>query len=94
MKKDGVEVMGFPLDNEEDGELLEEYAGENELGFELMSQLGAGERSEAVNFLKEVLRVEELPLPTSWITNAEGRIIWAGAGLPTVSDVRKLLEGE
>lgn len=95
LKDDGVTLVGFPLDEAEGEEVLLAYADEHDTGYELLAKLEMEQRKVGVGFLKEILKVSELSLPTSWMTNQEGKVVWVGSGLPTVSEVRKtLLEDE
>jgi thiol-disulfide isomerase/thioredoxin len=90
----GVDFLGFPLDESETRETLLEYRSTEDLPFELKAELPMLQRKQAVEFLKRWIGAAELPLPTTVITNNAGNVVWVGAGAPTVSEIRRLLDGE
>ena len=90
----GVEFRGFPLDEDESRETLVAYQKENDLPYQLLADLSLLDRKKAEVFLQRWIGAAELPTPTSVITNQRGEILWAGAGAPTVSELRRFLATE
>lgn len=89
-----VEFRGFPLDEKEKRETLVAYQNENDLPYDLETDLSVLDRKKAQVFLQRWIGAAELPLPTSVVTNERGEILWTGAGAPTVSEIRRLLANE
>ena len=90
----GVELRGFPLDEEEGREVLVAYQKENELPYQLETDLSMLDRKKAEVFLQRWIGAAELPYPTTVVTNQRGELLWAGAGAPTVSELRRFLAAE
>ena len=90
----GVEFRGFPLDDNEDRDTLLAYQNEHDLPYQLLTDLSMLDRKKAEVFLQRWIGAAELPYPTSVVTNQRGEILWAGAGAPTVSDLRRFLAAE
>ena len=90
----GVDFLGFPLDESEDNETLSNYRSTEKLPYDLMAGLSTSQRKQAVEFLKRWIGAAELPLPTTVITNNAGHVVWVGAGAPSVSEIRRLLDGQ
>ncbi|MDB4526747.1 ASPIC/UnbV domain-containing protein [bacterium] len=90
----GVDFLGFPLDESEDNETLSNYRSAERLPYYLKTGLSTPQRKQTVQFLKRWIGAAELPLPTTVITNNSGHVVWVGAGAPSVSEIRRLLDGE
>jgi len=88
----GVSFLAFPLDENEENETLKAYGQSNDLPYQLLSNLSDLDRKRALVFLQRWIGAAELPSPTSLVTNERGEIVWVGAGAPTVSDLRRLLD--
>jgi thiol-disulfide isomerase/thioredoxin len=88
----GVSFLAFPLDENEENETLKAYEQSNDLPYQLLSNLSDLDRKRALVFLQRWIGAAELPSPTSLVTNQRGEIVWVGAGAPTVSDLRRLLD--
>ena len=89
-----VEFRGFPLDETEDREALVAYQNNYNLPYDLQTDLSMLDRKKAEVFLERWIGAAELPYPTSVVTNQRGEILWAGAGAPTVSELRRFLAAE
>ena len=89
-----VELRGFPLDEEEGREALVAYQQEHKLPYQLETDLSMLDRKKAEVFLQRWIGAAELPYPTTVVTNQRGELLWAGAGAPTVSELRRFLAAE
>ena len=87
-----MSFLAFPLDENEENETLKAYEQSNDLPYQLLSNLSDLDRKRALVFLQRWIGAAELPSPTSLVTNQRGEIVWVGAGAPTVSDLRRLLD--
>lgn len=92
MEGRGVDFLGFPLDENEANETLLSYRASEELPYDLKAELPLIQRKQAVEFLKRWIGAAELPLPTTVVTNNAGHVVWVGAGAPTVSELRRMLD--
>ena len=90
----GVELRGFPLDEKEGRELLVAYQKEHKLPYQLETDLSMLDRKKAAVFLQRWIGAAELPYPITVVTNQRGELLWAGAGAPTVSELRRFLAAE
>jgi hypothetical protein len=59
-----------------------------------MSDLPVTERAKVGAFLVKQTGTEGPPLPSSVVTDAEDKVLLVAAGIPTVSDLRRLLDRE
>lgn len=84
-----VALFGLPMDDQDTVEMLRGYVEENTPGYELLAELSAADREVARTLLAEVVRKDVLP--STIVTDAEGRVLLAMAGLPSVSELRALL---
>lgn len=94
MEGRGVDFLGFPIDENETSETLADYRENEDLPYDLKTDLTMGQRKLVVEFLKRWIGAADLPLPTTAITNNTGHVVWVGAGAPTVSELRSLLNAE
>jgi thiol-disulfide isomerase/thioredoxin len=90
----GLELRGFPLDEKEGREALVAYQKEHKLPYQLETDLSMLDRKKAEVFLQRWIGAAELPYPTTVVTNQRGELLWAGAGAPTVSELRRFLAAE
>ena len=88
---DELAVYGVPIDPEDTPEMLAEYAAEYRPAYQLLSDAPRAEveRVQAI-VLREFTRDV---LPASFVTDADGRVLRLVAGVPTISELRKLLDG-
>ncbi len=80
-------MFGVPVDETDDRQKLEAYAAETDPAYRLLLDLDPREIAEV-----EARVVENLyhdALPSTLITDGEGRILQVMAGVPTVSDLRR-----
>jgi len=88
---DELAVYGVPIDPEDTPEMLAEYAAEYRPAYELLIDAPRAEveRVQAIvmrEFARDVL-------PASFVTDADGRVLRLVAGVPTLSELRRLLNG-
>lgn len=86
-----VEMFGVPVDGNDSREMLESYLTEHNPAYRLLLDLPTEEVSDLETAIFEALH--DQPLPSTVITDRLGRILRVEAGVPTVSDLRSLLEG-
>lgn len=82
-------LFGVPIDAEDSPEMLAAYDAEYAPGYELLVGAPRGE-IERVQSLVEAEFARDV-LPTSFLTDGDGRVLRIVAGVPTISQVRELL---
>lgn len=86
-----VELLGVPVDPEDDAERLRAFEREYKPAYRLLADLDLRARAALRDFLRRELRVEVLP--SSVVCDAQGRVLKVLMGVPSVSEVRALLRG-
>ena len=84
-----VGLYGVPWDPAEGAELLDDYAAQHAPAYELLSGLDTQARMSVRGLLSQQLG--EDATPAAAVTDAEGRLLFATWGLPSVSELRRLL---
>ena len=85
-----VAFIGVPIDPEDTTEKLNEYARKNDPAYALLDDLGSVYRKGLAGHLRQQLGSDALP--NTVITDAEGNPLKTQFGLPTVSEIRRLVE--
>ena len=91
---DGIKIFAIPIDPEDNQAKLEKYLAKWKPAYQLMSDLPVTERAKVGAFLVKQTGTEGPPLPSSVVTDAEDKVLLVAAGIPTVSDLRRLLDRE
>ena len=89
---DGVDIIGVPVDENDDAEKLRAYAAQWKPAYRLLVGLKAPQRSEVEELLAREL--PEAALPSTIVTDPSGRVLLTVAGLPSVSQLRELIARE
>ena len=84
-----VQVVGFPFDEEDGADELQRFAQQNGVTYRLLQEPGDDDR----DLLREILagQVDPDVLPSSIVTDADGHVLLVTSGIPTVSQLRRLL---
>ncbi|MCA9263513.1 MAG: ASPIC/UnbV domain-containing protein [Planctomycetales bacterium] len=87
--EDEMELWGLPIDEHDDLVALQEYAEVNDAPYQLVPTLNAQQRRR----IEQTLRgnVPEGAVPVTIITDASARVLAVVPGVPTTSQLRKLL---
>jgi thiol-disulfide isomerase/thioredoxin len=91
---DGIEIFAIPIDPEDNKAKLEKYLAKWKPAYHLMIDLPVTERAKVNSFLANHTGTESPPLPSSVVTDAAGHALLVTTGIPTVSDLRRLLDRE
>jgi thiol-disulfide isomerase/thioredoxin len=91
---DGIEIFAIPIDPEDNKAKLEKYLAKWKPAYHLMIDLPVTERAKVNSFLATHTGTESPPLPSSVVTDAAGNALLVTTGIPTVSDLRRLLDRE
>ena len=86
---EGVDLIAIPIDETDDNNKLADYNREFRHPARLVN-LAPDRRKDALAAFAKALG-EETPLPSSVITDGSGRFLVAQPGVPTVSELRKML---
>ncbi|MCH8043877.1 MAG: ASPIC/UnbV domain-containing protein [Planctomycetes bacterium] len=89
---DGVDIIGLPVDENDDAEKLRAYAAQWKPAYRLLVGLKAPQRSAVEELLAREL--PEAALPSTIVTDPSGRVLLTVAGLPSVSQLRELIARE
>ena len=91
---DGIEVLAIPIDPEDNKAKLEKYMAKWNPAYHLMIDLPVTERAKVSAFLAKHTGAEGPPLPSSVVTDAAGNALLVTTGIPSVSNLRRLLDRE
>jgi len=83
-----LEMYGVPADAIETTKQLSDYVKIQQPSYRLLVDLTPEERTRVLAVLRATLHDE--PLPSTIVTDAEGRVLKVFAGVPNVSQLRKL----
>ena len=84
-----LEIVGLPVDDKEDAALLREYAEAIKPPYRLVIALDSDQRRAIRKSLSSIIPADAIP--ASIVTAADGRVIRSAAGVPTVSELRRIL---
>lgn len=91
LRKDGVDLIGVPVDRDDDAGKLREFMEKWRPPYELLVDLPADRRESVTRFLGRLARTSEPSVPTTIVTDGAGSVLLVGSGVPSVSVVRKTL---
>jgi peroxiredoxin len=86
---EGVELIAVPIDAEDDEAKLTGYMRDHQVPSRLAA-LDGPQREQALGYFQSALG-EEPPLPSTVVTDAQGRVRAAQPGVPSVSSLRRIL---
>jgi thiol-disulfide isomerase/thioredoxin len=85
---DFVRIVGLAIDEEDSLEKLTAYAKQYKLDYPLMTKMTSADRDLARRIVSAALDTDAMP--ASIVCDASGRVLLTLAGVPTVSQLRKL----
>jgi peroxiredoxin len=83
-------MYGVPVDEDDGAEKLAAYVERYRPAYRLLSKLGAEQIAEVVSLVVTELGSEVLP--ASIVTDREGRVLATLAGVPSISDLRRVMD--
>jgi len=86
---DALGMFGVPIDEADTAEMLESYESRYAPGYEVLAELPATQVNDVRRMVQVGLQSEVLP--ATMVTDADGHVLATMAGVPTVSQLRKLL---
>lgn len=84
-----VSVVGFPIDREDPADAVREFASRHNATYSLMLDPAASQRDAIESILGGAAGTDALP--SSIVTDASGRVLFVGSGIPSVSQLKQLL---
>ncbi len=84
-----LEMFGVPVDESEGREKLEAYVAEHAPPYRMLLDLGPEAVAEVKARVLAALYQEAIP--STLVTDRDGRVLYLEGGVPTVSDLRRLL---
>jgi len=89
VSSEGVDIVAVPIDESDDNSKLAAYRKQWKPTARLVN-IAPARRAEAIAAFAKALG-EEPPLPSTVITDESGRILSAQPGIPSISELRKML---
>ncbi len=86
-----VEFIGIPIDTDDTLLKLQKYMAQWKPAYQLLGKLTYRDRDALRAFLESSLPKGIVPLPTTVITNESDEVLRVMPGIPSVSELRKLL---
>jgi peroxiredoxin len=90
---DELAMHGVPIDPTDDAGKLARYVDENQPAYDLLTDLSRGDVEAVEQVVEHTTQLEEA-LPATLVTDADGMVIHAQAGVPSISDLRRLLHSD
>lgn len=87
---DELAMLGLPVDEDDGRDELDAYAEEHAPAYTLLRELSPKQRAQITEAVVGGLRIDALP--ASIVTDAEGRVLRTLKGVPSVSEIRRLLK--
>ncbi|MDA0812443.1 MAG: ASPIC/UnbV domain-containing protein [Verrucomicrobia bacterium] len=91
---DNIEIVAVPVDADDDTAKLETYLAKWKPAYRMLIDLPIAERAEVTSFLATQTKTQNPPLPSSVVTDAAGNALLVTEGIPSVSDLRRLMAEE
>ncbi len=89
LSDEGVAIWGIPVKLEETAEELQAYEDKHHPSYDVLVDLPMEERELVKDLIVDTW--SDLVTPSTIVTNAEGQILGVIQGVPTLSEVRRLL---
>ena len=87
---EGVDLVGLPMDGAESAGQVADWAKVRQVPYRVVADLTEAERASVADFARRVLKRDALPYTI--VTDDAGVVLWSDFGVPTVSDLRALIE--
>jgi peroxiredoxin len=88
-----LEMHGVPVDPTDDAVKLTGYIKEYQPAYDLLLDLSPGDVQAVERVVENTTQLEEA-LPATLVTDAEGMVIYANVGVPSISELKRLLNGD
>jgi hypothetical protein len=82
-----------PVDENDDAKKLAAYVEKWKPRYRMLSGLPVAERRKVDAFLRGQSGAKTVPLPSTVVTDGAGRVVEIFGGVPSVSDLRRLMVG-
>lgn len=89
--EDQLEMNGVPIDPEDTSSKLSQYRSEYTPAYTLLDNLSRGDVQAVENIVEHTTQLSDA-LPATLITDEHGMVLYATAGVPSISDLKKLLQ--
>ncbi len=88
--ENALDLVGIPIDETDTSEKLEEYVARFQPPYRLLAGLTSEDRAQVNSILAGQTKAEALP--STIVTDDDGNVLLVRAGIPSVSQLRKLLQ--
>ena len=83
-------MYGIPIDVADDATMLSNYAKKYQPAYTLLTELSDDERKQTEQLIVDALKSDALP--STVVTDGEGNVLLITPGLPTVSQLTKIIQ--
>ena len=90
--EEDLTMYGVPIDVSDDADKLDEYCRTYRPAYQLLADLNASDRRAIADVLKDSISQESLP--STVVTDRTGRVLKSFVGVPTISELRGLLQNQ
>lgn len=87
-----LNLYGVPIDLQDSPQVLADYLQKNEPPYELLAALPDEDRTAFQDYVKQRLNTDALP--STVVVDAAGHVLLTTQGVPTVSEIRRLLAAQ
>ena len=91
LSEEQVEIVALPIDLDDNEQKLTAYVKKFQPRYRLRKDLSPADRQVLATFLNRHLQTTEPPLPSTVVTDRAGITLHVTAGLPSASEIRKLI---
>jgi len=89
---DSLGMYGVPIDVTDDEVMLSEYSEKYRPAYELLTDMKEEQRDQIEQLVSRILKTDALP--STVVTDTNGRVLLVTAGVPTVSELKKILRSQ
>jgi thiol-disulfide isomerase/thioredoxin len=86
-----LDMRAVPVDPEDSSEKLARYMDENHPAYRLLTDLGPRDVEAVEDVVEQTTKLKDA-LPATLVTDSDGMVLLAKGGVPSISDLRKLLD--
>ena len=85
-------MYGIPIDVADDATMLSNYAQKYQPAYTLLTDLSDDQRKQIEQLIVDALKSDALP--STVVTDSEGNVLLVTPGLPTVSQLTKIIQSQ
>ena len=90
--KELLTMQGVCVDSTDTPEMVAQYVQEHQPAYEMVTNLSAGDVQAIKAVVRHTTGIEGDVFPATLVTDRSGRVLYSTTGVPSVSDVRKVVQ--